>query len=103
MSWQVVVRPSAERDMVRTAAWYEEKVPGLGAEFVQEVKVVLLSLKDNPWLNSRRHPAKNVRWRYPKRFPHRVIYEIIESEKTVVVAAVLHAAQHDSRWRRRVG
>ncbi len=42
--------------MSRSAAWYEKKVPGLGSDFVQEVKVVLLSLKDNPWLNSQRHP-----------------------------------------------
>jgi hypothetical protein len=31
-----------------------------------------------------------------------VIYEVIEDEKTVVVAAVLHAARNDREWKRRI-
>ena len=100
MSWRVVTRPSAEDDMSRSATWYEEKVPGLGADFVQVVKAVLVSLKHSPWLNSQRHPSRNIRWRYPKRFPHRIIYEVIEAENMVVVFAVLHSARHDRRWKR---
>jgi mRNA-degrading endonuclease RelE of RelBE toxin-antitoxin system len=53
-------------------------------------------------LNARRHPRKNIRWRYPERFPYRVIYEIVEREQTVIVAAVLHAARHDRHWQQRV-
>ena len=45
---------------------------------------------------------KNIRWRYPKRYPYRVIYEVIEAERLVIVAAVLHAARQDSIWRGRV-
>jgi len=95
MSWEVVVLPEAEQDQVEAAAWYEACQPKLGAEFVQEVTLVWDALAENPLLNSRRHPNKDIRWRYPKRFPHRIIYEVIEAEKTVVVAAVLHAARHD--------
>jgi toxin ParE1/3/4 len=50
--------------------------------------VVWDSLAQNPFLNSRRHPIKNVRWRFPERFPYHIIYEVIEAEETVVVAAV---------------
>lgn len=53
-------------------------------------------------LNCRRHPTKNIRWRYPERFPYRVIYEVLEAEHVVVVAAVLHAGRHDRHWQRRV-
>jgi toxin ParE1/3/4 len=102
MSWKVVIRPEAEQDMVEAAAWYEALQPGLGAEFVQEVIQVWEALAKNPLLNSRRHPQKNIRWRYPERFPHRIIYEIIEADKTVVVASVLHAARHDRLWQRRI-
>jgi toxin ParE1/3/4 len=52
-------------------------------------------------LNSRRHPRKNIRWRYPERFPYRVIYEVIEADQMVIVAAVLHAARHDRHWQQR--
>ena len=41
-------------------------------------------------------------WRYPERFPYRVIYEVDEVGQTVKVAAVLHAARHDRHWKKRV-
>lgn len=75
----------------------------MGAEFVEEVIRVWHELEKNPLLNSRRHPRKNIRWRYPERFPYRVIYEVIETGHVVVVAAVLHAARHDRRWQQRTG
>jgi toxin ParE1/3/4 len=59
-------------------------------------------LAENPLLNRRRNPAKNIRWYYPQRFPYRIIYEVNESARTVRVAAVLHAARHERHWRRRV-
>lgn len=102
MNWCVVVRPEVEEDMTEAAAWYDARQPGLGAEFREAVIQVFDALAGNPWLYSRRHPRKNIRWRYPERFPYRVIYEVIEEEKTVLIAAVLHAARHDRHWRKRV-
>jgi toxin ParE1/3/4 len=102
MSWRVVVRPRVEEDLAEAAAWYDARREGLGVEFREEVISVFDALADNPFLNSRRHPRKNIRWRYPDRFPYRVIYEVIEEEKTVIIAAVLHAARHNRHWRRRV-
>jgi toxin ParE1/3/4 len=88
--------------MAEAAAWYEERQPGLGGEFVEEVIRVWHGLAENPLLNSRRHPTKDIRWRYPERFPYRVIYEVLEAEHVVVVAAVLHAARHDRHWQQRL-
>ena len=75
--------------------------PGLGAEFVEEIIRVWDALADNPLLNCRQHPTKDVRWRYPNRFPYRVIYEVLEGEHLVVIAAVMHASRHDRVWRQR--
>ena len=36
------------------------------------------------------------------RFPYRVIYEVLEDENTVVVAAVLHAARDEKHWQERL-
>ena len=88
--------------MAEAAAWYEARQAGLGGEFVEEVIQVWRALGENPLLNCRRHPTKNVRWRYPERFPYRIIYEVLEAERKVVVAAVLHAARHDRHWQNRV-
>ena len=102
MSWRVVVRPEVEHDVAAAAAWYDSQQDGLGAEFREEVIQVLEALAANPLLYSRRHPRKDIRWRYPDRFPYRVIYEVIEADNVVLVAAVLHAARHDRHWQRRV-
>jgi toxin ParE1/3/4 len=102
MTWQLVARPQAENDVVETADWYDSQRAGLGAEFIEEILSVFDALERNPLLNCRRHPTKNIRWRYPKRFPYRVIYEVIEENRLVVIAAVVHAARHDSVWRGRV-
>ena len=66
------------------------------------IQVLDSSGAGNPLLNSRRHPRKNIRWRYPERFPYRIIYEVDEPEQMVIVAAVLHAARDDRHWQRRV-
>jgi len=102
MNWRVEFRPEVEQDVAEAAAWYEARQPGLGAEFVGEVICVWDALAVNPMLNSRRDSAKNIRWRYPERFPYRVVYQLDETEKTVIVAAVLHAARHNREWRNRI-
>ena len=102
MSWQVLSRPEGENDVIEIATWYDSRSENLGDRFVEEFLTVLDELAINPLLHRRRHPHKNIRWRYPKSFPFRVIYEVLEREKTVVVAAVLHAARHDREWTRRV-
>ena len=102
MSWRVEFAPQVERDVAAAAAWYELRRPGLGVRFVEEIIRAWDALADDPLLYCRRHPTKNIRWRYPEKFPYRVIYEVNESEKVVRVAAVLHAARHDKHWQRRV-
>jgi plasmid stabilization system protein ParE len=102
MSWRVVVRPEVQQDIAEAADWYDARQPGLGAQFTEEVIRVWDVLAENPLLHARRHPRKHIRWRYPERFPYRVIYEVLEDERTVIVAAVLHAARHDRHWQRRV-
>ncbi|MEO5713027.1 MAG: type II toxin-antitoxin system RelE/ParE family toxin [Luteolibacter sp.] len=102
MSWQLEFRPEVSDDVVEAAEWYESREPGLGEDFVDEIMKVWDAIAVSPLLGSRRHPAQDIRWRYPKRFPYRVIYSIDESRETALVIAILHAARHDSRWQQRI-
>ncbi|MCC6823980.1 MAG: type II toxin-antitoxin system RelE/ParE family toxin [Verrucomicrobia subdivision 3 bacterium] len=101
MSWRVEFRPEVEADVAEAAALYAARQPGLGAEFVAEVIRVWDTLAENPLLQCRRHPRHNLRWRYPDRFPYRVIYVVNESAQAVLVVAVLHAARQDRHWQKR--
>lgn len=102
MSWRVEFAPEVERDVAEAAQWYELQQPGLGARFVEEIIQIWDELADNPLLSCRRHPTRNIRWRYPEHFPYRVVYEVDEGARTVKVAAVLHGARHDRHWKKRV-
>lgn len=102
MSWRVVLRPEVESDIVRAAAWYNANQPGLGEQFRIAVVGCLEALTDNPLLGCRRHPTQDIRWRYPDRFPYRVVYRVDEQARSVVVAAVLHAARQDRHWKSRL-
>jgi toxin ParE1/3/4 len=102
MSWRIEIRPEVERDVAEAAAWYEDRQPGLGVEFIAEVIRVWDALAVNPLLGSQRHQTKNIRWRMTERFPYRVIYEVDEAQGALTIAAVLHAARHDRHWQRRL-
>jgi toxin ParE1/3/4 len=103
MTWRVVLRPEVEEDVVEAAQWYESRHTGLGVRFVEAIFDVWDSLGNNPRLKSRRHPTKDIRWRYPARFPYRVIYEIAVDQHEVIVLAVMHAARHARNWLDRDG
>jgi plasmid stabilization system protein ParE len=102
MNWRLEIRPEVEFDVAKAAIWYESQQPGLGGEFVEDVIQVWDVLAENPLHNSRQHPRKNLRWCHPKRFPFRVIYKVLSAERSIVVAAVLHAAGNETRWQPRM-
>ena len=99
MNWKVVFSSRVEDDVAAVAAWYEEKQAGLGCAFIEEVIGVWRELAVNPLLAARKHPTKNLRWRYPERFPYRIIYEADDTSRVVLVLRVIHAAREDSAWR----
>ena len=101
MKWHVLFRPEVESDVNEAAEWYESQQPGLGDQFREEIIRVFDDLAESPLLACRRHPQKKIRWRYPDRFPYRVIYSVVEPRRTVIVAAVLHAARHERHWQQR--
>ena len=89
------------KDLIDAATWYDSHRQGLGIEFIDEVVRVFESLAVNPLLNCP-HPLKNIRWRYPNRFPYKIIYELNEDDETVIVACVVHGARNDSIRRKRL-
>jgi mRNA-degrading endonuclease RelE of RelBE toxin-antitoxin system len=101
MTWRLEFVPEVEADISEAADWYEARQPGL-ARFVKEVIQIWDELTVNSLLGCRRHPTKNIRWRYLENFPYRTIYEVDELNHVVIVAAVLHAARHTYHWQKRV-
>jgi plasmid stabilization system protein ParE len=101
VNWKVVVLPEFYSDLEEAGDWYEQKLQGLGARFADEVLDVWADLAVNPLLGCKKHPRTNIRWRYPEKFPYKVVYSVEEETKTVVVIALIHAARHERVLRKR--
>ena len=79
--------PLARADIEREARRYEAHQPGLGTDFVDEVRRVIGVIAENPL----RHSIRFGNWRRAnlRRFPHAVFYQFFDDQP--VVFAVLHA------------
>lgn len=80
------VRPEAEGDILDAAVWYDERGPGLGAEFVAEIDAVFGRIAQGP--DRFRVWQGNVRVALSQRFPYAIYF--VRSGDDVVVLAVLH-------------
>jgi plasmid stabilization system protein ParE len=97
MSYPVILKPDAERDLREALAWYEEQRPGLGRAFLVEVGGVLDRLSEHPHLAAIIH--HDIRRALTRRFPYGVFF-VLEND-AIVVLAVLHAKRDPARWRQR--
>ena len=97
MKQELILRQEAERDLAEAHAWYEERVPGLGADFLAAVEQVLESIQEN----LDRFPLiyHEVCRALIKRFPYGVFF--VFNGRRISVLAVMHTAREPGKWRRR--
>ncbi len=98
MSFRLVIRTEAERDLAEAFKWYEQRRKNLGAEFLSEIRSSLRLVEENPFRHAIVYRA--VRQALPRRFPYRVLY-LVEGQ-SIEVIAVVHAKRHLSAWQGRV-
>lgn len=98
MSYEIVFRPEAAREVQEAFDWYEEKSEGLGLEFLRAADACMAGIKRNP-LSS---PAlyQEIRRSLLRRFPYALFYMV--KEERIVVLACFHAKRSPIDWMRRV-
>jgi len=99
MSRRLIIRREAEADLTTAALWYENREAGLGSDFLNEVRAAIQRAADGPLSYLRLRERPHVRRILTRRFPYRIFY--IVRPDAIVVFAILHAARHDYRWKRR--
>ena len=93
----VQLHPEALAEFGEAIAFYEERAPGLGRDFFEEVRRVFENVGDNPGLGS---PLDGpFRRAYCRRFPFAVIYR--EDRDVVWVQAVMHLRRRPGYWKGR--
>lgn len=85
---------SADADIEAAFQWYQTEQPGLGMEFLNEVRAAYRRILYNP-LNYQ-ELRSGIRRALTKRFPYAIYFAI--KEQTIVVVAVLHTARDPAEW-----
>jgi plasmid stabilization system protein ParE len=97
MTYRVIVRPEAAREVQEAFDWYEGRSEGLGLEFLRAGDACLAGVRRNPSAFPKVH--KDVRRVLMRKFPYALFY-LVEEERIVVVAC-FHAKRDPMDWLRR--
>ncbi|HEX3555955.1 MAG TPA: type II toxin-antitoxin system RelE/ParE family toxin [Thermoanaerobaculia bacterium] len=99
MSFPIIVRPLAERDLLEAQRWYEGKNPGLGEQFRRRIDDVLEILSETPLVF--RYVHHDVRRAAVKVFPY-IVYYVVRRQR-VLVLGCFHARRDPRVILRRIG
>lgn len=97
--YRLVSEPRAELDIEATFQWYENELPGLGLEFLDELRSAYDRIVQGPL--KYQDLRDGIRRALLRRFPY-AVYFAVESD-VVVVLAVLHAHRDPAEWQKRRG
>jgi len=97
MIYDLIIGPEAEQDIQGAYGWYEDRVSGLGKEFLRCVDAAIAQINRAPAT----HPVlyQDIRRILTRRFPFGIFY-IMEGQR-IIVLAVLHARRDPSLWQKR--
>lgn len=92
----LVVKPSAEKDALEAANWYNEKVVGLGNEFLMALDAKINAIQRSPNHFQKEH--KNIRRALIERFPYGIFF--IVEELTIYILAIQHTSRYPGIWKK---
>jgi plasmid stabilization system protein ParE len=98
MSLPLVVRAAAQVEIITARDWHDQKLVGLGDDFVTETEQLFERIKAMPLMYS--VVLGDVRRAKLRRFPYVAYYRVLPDE--VVVLAVLDGRTNTQVWRSRV-
>lgn len=98
MAASVQFLPAARLELIESRDWYEQRSPGLGDAFVQEVDRQVQRIAEN----AAGFPLvlRDVRRARLRRFPYSLFYRIVDQE--CFVLACFHASRDPKSWQERV-
>jgi toxin ParE1/3/4 len=91
------IRKAARADIADAYRWYEDRSPGLGADFLQAVRLTLEAIERAP----EQFPIalEDIRKVSLSRFPYVVYYVVFT--RGISVIAVMHGRRDPRRWQSR--
>ena len=86
MTWPVLIRAAAEKDLDEARKWYDRHKPGLGDEFLVRIAEASARLEQNP--ERYRVLYKGFRRVLVERFPYRIFYYFSSFALTISLTRV---------------
>jgi len=99
---KAILQPEADAELQAAAQWYEDRVAGLGEQFLAEAIDALVAIENHP-LRFARVPyrtSREIRRHMLEHFPYAIIYEV--GKEQCVILAVAHAARRPGYWKDRM-
>lgn len=98
MTRRFTFRREAEKDIDRIFDWYEAKLPGLGAAFLEEMDLALGRILNRPL--SYQIKYKNARRATIQRFPYEITFVV--RDDNIVIVACTHGRRDPRAWQARL-
>jgi plasmid stabilization system protein ParE len=97
-SYRLEAAPAVELDIEAAFDWYEGEEPGLGFEFLDELRLAYQTILDHPFGYQERRSG--IRRILTRRFPYAVFFSI--EPATIIIVAVISTARDPAEWQRRI-
>ena len=97
-SYRIENKDIVDSDVEAAFEWYEGEEPGLGYEFLDELRAAYHRIQDGPL--KYQLLRSGIRRAMTRRFPYAVYFSV--EGNVIVVLAVLHAAREPAVWQRRL-
>jgi plasmid stabilization system protein ParE len=89
---------AVEFDVESAFLWYETEEPGLGFDFLRQLRICYERLLRTPY--TYQELRSGVRRALTKQFPYAVYYSV--EADTVLILAVVHTARDPAEWQQRL-
>lgn len=101
MSFRVVIEEEAELEFAEAVDFYDQREPGVGQRFAQELRAFFKTVCDDP----ERFPLASRLTRkakLPKPWPYSVYFAIKRETSEVVISTIWHGKRSSPELRRRL-
>ena len=97
-SYRLEATAGADLDVEAAFDWYESEEPGLGYDFLDELRVAYQRIMDHPL--GYQDLRSGIRRALTRRFPYGVYFSV--ERETIIIVAVLSTARDPAEWQRRI-
>ena len=94
----LIYHPEAEAELINAAKFYEQRVSGLGAEYLDVIDKAIRKIQTDPerW-NIKQSQVRNY---ILDRFPYSIYYRVFSDH--IRILAIKHHSRHPDYWRYRL-